>query len=460
LDKYGVEHFSKTDEYLIKTRNTCLEKYGVKHPLQNKKIIKKLEKTNLKKYGVKCTLSNDEIKLKIVNTNIEKYGIEIPLKNKEIIDKLIDTNLKKYSNKSPLLNKEIREKSLTKLFENYGVYNPLKSDIIKDRVQKTRVEKLLKKYSDINIISISGETYTFHCDCNENHTFHIASNLLYHRLKYKTILCTECNKVNSYNNSGVQIQLTNFIKENYLDEIILNNREIINPHEIDIYLPKIKLAFEFNGLYWHSDLYKDKNYHINKTEFCEKKHIQLIHIYEDEWLFKNDIVKSNILNLLGKSEKINARKCEIFEIADNQLIRNFLNTNYIQGFINSNINLGLFYNGELESVLTLEGQFDSYELLRFCDKLNTTIIDGVNKLFQYFIEKYSPKEVICLADRSWYNGDLHEKIGFTLTEKTKPNQYYVIDNVKKMYSELTEGSIKIYDSGNLKFKYVNKYVNR
>jgi len=74
-------------------------------------------------------------------------------------------------------------------------------------------------------------------------------------------------------------------------------------------LPDLKIAFEFNGLYWHNEEHKPNNYHLNKTELCEEKGIQLIHIWEDDWRYKQDIVKSMILNKLGKTpNKIYAQK--------------------------------------------------------------------------------------------------------------------------------------------------------
>ena len=50
-----------------------------------------------------------------------------------------------------------------------------------------------------------------------------------------------------------------------------NNKNILNGLELDIYIPSHNLAIEYNGLYWHSEEFIDKNYHINKTELCEKK---------------------------------------------------------------------------------------------------------------------------------------------------------------------------------------------
>jgi len=157
-------------------------------------------------------------------------------------------------------------------------------------------------------------------------------------------LCVICNPIgNKY--SGMENELFNFIQENYDGNIIRNSR--IENKELDIYLPEINLAFEFNGLYWHSEIYKDKNYHKDKTELCNKNNIRLYHIWEDDWLYKKDIVKSMILNKLGKSKnKIFARKCVIKVIDDNKKIKDFLDNNHIQGFVGSSVKKGLYYKNE------------------------------------------------------------------------------------------------------------------
>ena len=163
-------------------------------------------------------------------------------------------------------------------------------------------------------------------------------------------------------------------------------------------------------MWWHNELNKDKNYHLSKTEECEKQGIQLIHIWEDDWLYKKDIVKSIILNKLNKNKIIYARKCKIKEIK-NDLYRKFLDDNHIQGYINSKIKIGLFYDDELVSLMTFGNRRvamgkkstndDEYELLRFCNKLNTNIIGGASKLFKYFIDTYKPEEITTYADRSF-----------------------------------------------------------
>ena len=96
------------------------------------------------------------------------------------------------------------------------------------------------------------------------------------------------------------LNLLEFIRSNYAGEIIENSTHIIHPCELDIFLPELKIAFEYNGLYWHSDIYKENDYHLNKRKKCEKLGIELFHIWEDDWIFKENQIKLLILNKLGK----------------------------------------------------------------------------------------------------------------------------------------------------------------
>jgi len=80
-------------------------------------------------------------------------------------------------------------------------------------------------------------------------------------------------------------------------------------------LPELNIGIEYNGLYWHSEQNKEKEYHYNKWKLCNDKGIQLITIWEDDWNYKKDIVKSIIKNKLKLNNiKIYARKCKIKEV--------------------------------------------------------------------------------------------------------------------------------------------------
>ena len=451
----------------IKVEKTNLKKYGCVAPMQNPNILKKMIRTNLDRYGVEHSSQLEEFKNKQKNTNLEKYGYSTPLQDMKL---RIEGNMKKYGVKFSQQCDKIKSKIENTNLKKYGVKNTLQ---VKEFRKKGYLKLRKKMILDNNIISIKNDEYLIKCEICNNNVFIDKSNF-YARKKYNTILCPKCNPI-SKQTSGLEIQLQFFIKENYHKEILLNNKSIIKPYELDIYVPELKLAFEFNGLFWHSELYKENNYHLNKTELCEQQGIQLIHIFEDDWNYKQNIVKSIILNKLGKiSNKIFARKCEIKEINDNKLIKDFLNQNHIQGFVGSKIKLGLFFENEIISLMTFGNCRIAieYELLRFCNKLNTNVIGGASKLFNYFIKTYQPIEIVTYADRSISQGKLYKTLGFTFIGKTKPNYYYIIGDIRyhrfkfrkdKLIkqgfdSNKTEHEImidrkilRIYDSGNLKY---------
>ena len=278
------------------------------------------------------------------------------------------------------------------------------------------------------------------------------------------------------NISKEETEVLDYIKSIYTGDVESNNRTILNGKELDIYIPEKKLAFEYDGLYWHNELNKSNNYHIDKTNNCEAQGIQLIHIFEDEWLYKQDIVKSRIKGLLGQNERIFARKCNIKEVSSSDSFA-FLEQNHIQGGINSKYRYGLYYNDELVSLMTIgKSRFaNEFELHRFCNKLNTNVVGGASRLFKHFLTDHSEiTKIISFADRRWSTGKLYEALNFSNREITPPAYYYVINGKRynrinfqkhKLIAEgydpnLSEHEImlqreiyRIYDCGNLKYTY-------
>jgi hypothetical protein len=289
----------------------------------------------------------------------------------------------------------------------------------------------------------------------------------------------ECPKCNS-NISKKEIEVLEYIKSIYSGIIITNDKKILEGSELDIYLPDIKLAIEFDGLYWHNELKKPINYHLDKTKTCLKQDIKLIHIFEDEWDFKPDIIKSMIRNKIGLiKNKIYARKCIIKEVNIKDS-KEFLDYNHLQGNVVSKLKLGLYYNDTLISLMTFNEPRSAksnvdidYELNRFCNKLNINVIGGASKLLKYFIKKYKPKNILSYADLRWSNGDLYQTLGFTEIHRGRPNYFYVINgrrynkggfrknkllkmkfDINKSEHEimLGNGVYRIYDCGKIRFE--------
>lgn len=247
--------------------------------------------------------------------------------------------------------------------------------------------------------------------------------------------CPSCNRFDKKENSIIE-----FLKKNYDGKIVKGDRTILYGQEIDIYLPELKIGFEFNGIYWHSELFKHRNYHFDKSMYSRERGISLTHIWEDDYENKKEIVESIILNKIGKSKKIYARKCEIEIINDNKLIRDFLEKNHIQGFTGSIIKIGLFYNKELVSIMTFGGlrkhmsqkqEIGTYELLRFCNKINTTVVGGASKLLNYFIKNYDASKIISYSDNSRGHGNLYEKLGFKIINHGSPGYYWVVNGIRR-----------------------------
>lgn len=256
---------------------------------------------------------------------------------------------------------------------------------------------------------------------------------------YRNSGCLKCIE-NSTKSKG-EIELLEFIRELLPNKNIINNdRTILNPQELDIYIPEYKIAIEYNGLHWHStENNKPNDFHINKTNKCLSKGIQLIHIFEDEWINKKDIVKSRLRNLFGLNEyKIYARNTEI-KIVENKETKEFLIKNHIQGFIGAKISLGLYENDELVSLMTFRTYSKKindiksiyhFELSRFCNKLNTNVVGSASKLLNYFEKNYKPKLIISYADRRWSMGNVYELLNFELKHISKPNFYYIQDGIR------------------------------
>lgn len=241
--------------------------------------------------------------------------------------------------------------------------------------------------------------------------------------------------------SNYEMELIDYISSIIGEEnIVRNDRTILNGNELDVYVPSKKVAFEFDGLYWHSEIKKpNKKYHLQKTMECEKQGIQLIHIFEDEWIYKKDICKSRIKNILGSSTRLYARKCEIVELT-NKEANNFFTENHIQGNVAAKIIYGLKYNNEIVSAMSFgnlrknlgqKSTDGSYELLRFSNKQNMTVVGGASKLFNHFVKQVNPCDIISYADRRWSMGNLYEQLNFKFSHESEPNYFYIIGNERK-----------------------------
>ena len=210
-----------------------------------------------------------------------------------------------------------------------------------------------------------------------------------------------------------------------------HNREILNGMEIDIYIPPLKLGIEYNGLRWHSEEFgKDHRYHLDKLNKCNEEGINLIQIFEDEWINHMDICESKLKQICGlnTNPKIYARKCEIREISNKNEVYEFLDKNHIQGRTGFTIALGAYHQEKLVGVMTFKKEKEGYwDLNRFATDINYQCVGIGGKLFKYFTRNYDFQEIKSFADRRWTTdptNNLYTKLGFEFDSYVPPTYWY------------------------------------
>lgn len=369
----------------------------------------------------KCTQSNEETKEKRKKTVIDKYGVDNVSKCIDIKKRTEITNIEKYGTKSTFQNIDVRNKWKSNILQKYGV----------DHYFKSNEFKVMAKTYYLNSLGVE------HPLLNEEIKERIKNTCI---IKYgvSSYLKTDHakNSVKKYNRSKYEDELCSFLLDNGID-FEVTNKTILKPNHLDIYIKSHKLAIEFNGLYWHSEIFKHKRYHLDKTIGCNESDIDLIHIWEDDWLNKKEIIKSLIINRLGISDnRIYARKCYIKEV-DNKDASEFLNENHIQSYSRFNKAYGLYYNDQLVSFMSFGYRYinskKEYELIRFCNKININVVGSASKLLKHALSKIETdiNEIISYADISMFSGKLYSKIGFKYSRRSDINYWWVVNGIRK-----------------------------
>ena len=238
------------------------------------------------------------------------------------------------------------------------------------------------------------------------------------KLHIQGSICYKC----TYNTSKMEIDFTDFIKTFYSGEIITNSRSIIYPYELDIFLPEFNLGIEINGMYWHSEKFKEKNYHLHKYNLCKSKNIRLVSIWEWEILKNKDKIENFIKNLILEKKKLQARKLQIRNVnIEDQ--KTFLESNHLQGYIPCSLALGLYFEDELIQIMTLRAKDKKnkiYEIGRLATKIGYSVIGGAERLFKNLLSYVDYIEIISYNNLDKFTGEVYERLGLSLKDITIP----------------------------------------
>lgn len=483
VEKFGEDGL-RCKEIAEKKKKTNLAKYGCEYASQNEDVKRKALETNKRNHGGILAMQNPLIKAKIVETNLQKYGVRCASQAQEVKDKIRQTNMDRYGYvcnfADPRKRAEYEQICIEKHGENY-------KQLSREKAKKTFFkEHGVENFQQLNRphVEMYNREDVLENFIDENNEFMINEFCVFFKVT-RTMCCrfkrdnNITNRNNDWHHGRSSIAEEELFKSIPCDNKHQNDKTILDGLELDMVLPDIKLAIEYDGLYWHSlQQGKDMNYHLKKTLNCADKGYQLFHVFEDDDM---EIWKSMINNKLGLNKRIYARKCEIREV-DFEESMTFLDNNHLQGSCVSSIRYGLYYNNELVQLITFgKSRFDKkydYELLRLCTLKGCCVVGGASKLFKHFISNHQGT-IISYANRRFSKGDVYEQLGFEFKGETQPNYYYVKSgqtysrlkfqkhklaqvlenydpNLTEYENMLNNGYDKIYDCGNLIYSYNNK----
>ena len=222
-----------------------------------------------------------------------------------------------------------------------------------------------------------------------------------------------------------QLQVATHIKSLGFD-VIINDRKLISPLELDIIIPEKNIAIEYCGIYFHSETWgnKERNYHLRKYDLCKEKGYKLITIFENEWVNKKDIVKSILSTKLNKNtSRIPARKTIFKEITYGD-IKQFEIENHLQGTRPAKKYYGLYHNTDIVMSISIgKSRFNKNiqnEIVRMTTKKNITVVGGISKL----VKNIDLSDCITYADKRYGDGIGYSKVGFVKMKDSTPNYFY------------------------------------
>jgi hypothetical protein len=437
--RYGVDNPSKVESVKLKKTQTLMQNYGVDNPMH-------------------CPELKELAMSKARDTLEATYGVANPILTPNAIENRKKTNNARYGADHPSKNLMVQQKIYETKTLNGTLYNRVPSETIAILKDRDTVESLYRNY---NVSHICTKLKISH-----QHFFRV---MRMHGIATNKPIST------SLHEAQIREFVEGLVGETTKDRTILDGREI------DIYIPSLKIGIEVDGVYWHSSAVVDDNFHLEKTKQCEKSGVRLIHIFENEWIYKKEIVKQKLISILSKpTNRAYARKTEIVQLTNRQ-VASFYEANHIQGHANAHNGwcYGLVSNNELVAAMSFTERNGQCELNRYASSIH--VVGGFAKLLTYFfMNNRDVYDVVSFADRRWSVGSLYYNNGFTLDGITKPSYYYVVgdtlvrkenyrmDRLPKMLKvfdpEKTEREntemnkvYRIYDCGLLKFRKMNPF---
>ena len=453
IERHGCEYPQKTLEYRQKMSKKLKEM-----PQEHwDKALKKRQATCQKTYGVKNVSQVKEIKEKATQSfndrSIEQKQRSIEKSKQTRKDRYGDEN---YCNSGKISktkqefsdekNAIINDKRRQTVLMNYGVEHILQDiNIVKKMTSKKLSDSydyLIFRNADVEPL-FSKEHFIEHpfdelqWRCKRCGNVFYAKRHEHHSANmYKLARCLRCYPLHG-TASRTETQVYEFVKSIYDGKVIHNDRKTISPNELDIYVPNKKLAIEYNGIAWHSYEFDTPiDYHLKKIDLCQKQGIFLFHLFENEWIFNQDVAKRQIKHLIGHNREIHIDECTMNVVSVDEQ-KDFYAKNSLVAFEQLAIAYGLYENCILRFCIQVDVDANHFIVKNIVTELGIEIKDALSALCRYIANVHNINSIDILLDRRFYalsyldSFDVVSSKNLELMPKyaTNSNKKYLIDQL-------------------------------
>lgn len=397
---------------------------------------------NYQKYCcLKCANSHDIKKHKTRMTNFEKYGGAAPLCNENVKQKMIETNIRSFGQQYHQQTEYGKQQRKQTIKQKYQCNHIFESTLIQEKIHQTMIEKYGTKYFSQKHISLQSLQqlndrqwlYQQHIQLQKP-IYQIAEQLNVSTFCVRSYLKKHNIPILRFFASNVQKQVLDFLKfETKISNIVINDRQLLFPQEIDILIPEQRFAIEVNGIFWHSENKgKYKTYHLEKALNCKQKGYTLFQFTDQQWFFQNQTIKNILKNKLGKNqyEQIDFNQCEVFLNCNDQVkFKTYFLANSLKQYIKPDLCYQLIYKQQIVILLLLKKiNSHSWELIDFIENNQFNVHQGIKKLFDIFIKNYKPKTVIYVLNNNLFDVNILNELNFKFSGFSQPNCFYFNKN--------------------------------
>ena len=254
-----------------------------------------------------------------------------------------------------------------------------------------------------------------------------------------------------------QMHLTEMVQALVPGSPVLSDDHTVLPSgkELDIVVPDHHLAIEFNDIFSHSEQAvferhakpRPHSYHASKTREASSQGYQLVHVWEDDWLHRRELVLRALAHKLHAVDSLPDVLPDINPLACQRLYarnltarrvhggiaRRFWQDNHLQGPVHCTVNVGLYdQDGVLRALLGIGRKNHgsrvslpdgTWDIQRYATL--GVIVGGFTKLLAY-AETLVPVDTwTSWSDNDISDGGMYQAAGFTVDKRQAPSYSYV-----------------------------------